>query len=79
MTTRNFIAYFHAQLLKVKEDLTPAQYETLADTANLTPEQVAELILSIRTDEYQQELDWLYSLTQPSITKCIPLVKTLLN
>lgn len=79
MTDKNFIAYFHEQLEKVAADLSELQYETLADTANLTPAEIATMILALKTETYQQELDWLYSLTQPSITKCTPLSRTLLN
>jgi hypothetical protein len=79
MTDKNFTSYFHEQLEKVKDDLFDLQYETLADTANMAPAEIATMILALRTDTYQQELDWLYSLTQPSITKCITLVNSLFN
>lgn len=79
MTDKNFIAYFHEQLEKVKDDLSDLQYETLADTANMTPDEIAIMIKGLTTDTYQQELDWLYSLTQPTITRCIHLVNPLLN
>jgi len=79
MTNRNFTAYFLEQLSKVAVDLTPFQYETLSDVSNLSAKEIAVMIEQLRTDVYQQELDWLYTLTQPTITRAIHLVNPLCN
>jgi hypothetical protein len=80
MTDKNFITYFRQQLEKVKEDLTDLQYDTLADAANFTPTELGVIIKSLDTDKIPSvELNWLYSLTQPSITKVSYFINPLNN
>lgn len=76
MDRHNFENEFQKKLELVKEDLTEGQYSTLKDAANLTPGKAGALICSIiDPNNYQPELDWLYSLTQPVKTSFLPLIK----
>ncbi len=66
MTEMVFLDYFKARLELVKDDLTPAQYEELADLNCSKQEMRTKLIDFIEVEGYTEELDWLVSLTRSS-------------